>query len=215
MSNQVKLNDVLKPYSGEGDIEEWLLKVDLVAKLQKIKDVASFIRMFLEEDALTVYHQIPDEDAKNVDRIKLRLREAFGEDPFNAYEKFCQKKWKGESVDVFITNLRKLAKSAGIKEETVIKRAFVTGMPKVVAKEIRAMPSIELINVEDILVRTRALLAMERKYVYAVSYSSRQRRGNQRESENLIKRCYKCGGPHMIKECAYTSVVCFKCNKET
>ena len=35
--------DVIPPFSGEGDVFGWIKKVKLVAKLQKVQDLASFI----------------------------------------------------------------------------------------------------------------------------------------------------------------------------
>ena len=40
--------DMVKTFSGEGDVEAWLAKVELVAKLTSIDDVASFIPLYLE-----------------------------------------------------------------------------------------------------------------------------------------------------------------------
>ena len=36
-------SDIIKPFTGEGELVAWLKKVKLVAKLQKISDLASFL----------------------------------------------------------------------------------------------------------------------------------------------------------------------------
>ena len=47
--------DVIPSFSGEGDVVGWIKKVKLVAKLQKVQDLASFIPLFLHGDALALY----------------------------------------------------------------------------------------------------------------------------------------------------------------
>ena len=51
-------NDIIKPFSGEGDVVAWLKKVRLVAKLQQVDDVASLLPLYLEADALTLYMEM-------------------------------------------------------------------------------------------------------------------------------------------------------------
>ena len=41
--------DVMPPFSGEGDVVGWIKKVKLVAKLQKVQDLTSFIPLFCME----------------------------------------------------------------------------------------------------------------------------------------------------------------------
>ena len=46
--------EMIKAFTGEGDIVSWIQKVRLVAKLKKVADLASFIPLFLEGDALAL-----------------------------------------------------------------------------------------------------------------------------------------------------------------
>ena len=46
--------DVIPPFSGEGDVVGWIKMVKLVAKLQKVQNLASFIPLFLHGDALAL-----------------------------------------------------------------------------------------------------------------------------------------------------------------
>ena len=78
------LSNMIKPFCGEGDMVAWLKKVELVAKLQKIEDVATVIPLFLEGDALAMYLEMNERDA---DMIRLKLTKAFAEGPFGAYER--------------------------------------------------------------------------------------------------------------------------------
>ena len=55
-----KLSDrMIQPFDGEGDITAWLAKVELVAKLTGIKDVAVLVPLYLEGGALAVYMELP------------------------------------------------------------------------------------------------------------------------------------------------------------
>lgn len=54
-------NTVIKPFHSEGDMVAWLKKVQLVARLHEIKDVASLLPLYLEGDMLQLYLEI-DED---------------------------------------------------------------------------------------------------------------------------------------------------------
>ena len=60
--------DVIQPFNGEGDVVGWIKKVKLVAKLQKVQDLASFILLFLHGDALALYLEISNEDQVLVNR---------------------------------------------------------------------------------------------------------------------------------------------------
>ena len=51
----------------------WLKKAELVAKLMEIKDLASFIPLFLEGNALALYLEMSEEDQKDEGKIKSRL----------------------------------------------------------------------------------------------------------------------------------------------
>ena len=79
--------DVIPPFSGEGDVVGWIKKVKLVAKLQKVQDLASFIPLFLHGDALALYLEMSNEDQVRAEQIEMRLVMAFTKGPFEAYEK--------------------------------------------------------------------------------------------------------------------------------
>ena len=47
MEGKLKVSaDVIKPFTGEGDVMAWLKKVKLVAKLQKITALESFMPLY-------------------------------------------------------------------------------------------------------------------------------------------------------------------------
>ena len=59
----VKLSDIICRYEDQsisGDFAEWIEKLELVAKLQKIEDLKPFLPLFLNGAAFAVYKQLPD-----------------------------------------------------------------------------------------------------------------------------------------------------------
>ena len=128
--------DVIPPFSGEGDVAGWIKKVKLVAKLQKVQDLVSFIPLFLHEDALALYLEMSNEDQVWAEQIEMRLVTTLTEGPFEAYEKLKWFKWTGESVNVYANTIKRLAGLAGyigIGLDHTAKLAFVTGFPDVVS----------------------------------------------------------------------------------
>ena len=79
--------DVIPPFIGEGDVVRWIKKMKLVAKLQKVQDLASFIPLFLHGDALALYLEMSNENQVRAEQIEMRLMITLTEGPFEAYEK--------------------------------------------------------------------------------------------------------------------------------
>ena len=98
--------DILKPFSGKGDVAAWLKKVRLVARLQLADDVASLLPFYLEGDALALYMEMKEEDQKDVSLIEAQLKEAFTDCAFTAYRKLTMGRWAGERVDVYANKIR-------------------------------------------------------------------------------------------------------------
>ena len=53
-----KIQDVVRSFDGCGNIETWLKKLKLVAKLKEVKKLESFLPLFLEGDAFSVYDEL-------------------------------------------------------------------------------------------------------------------------------------------------------------
>ena len=60
----------MEPFSGEGDIGEWLKKIKLVVKLQKIGKLNCIIPLLLRDDAFSVFDQMKGEDKENEEKLK-------------------------------------------------------------------------------------------------------------------------------------------------
>ena len=135
MGDRVKLSrDILRPFTGEGDVVAWLNKLKLVTKLQKIEDIATLITMYLEGNALAVYLEMRKRDQSDAESIEKGLKTAFSEDSFEAYNKLRRVTLTGESVDVYAAEIRQLTGLVGYVGwgfKKTVKMAFVSGFPDV------------------------------------------------------------------------------------
>ena len=109
-------SEFIRPFTGEGNCVAWLTKVKLVAKLQNITDLSSFIPLYLEGDALSVYLELSESEQASAARIEAKLKEVFTDGPFVAYRKLTSMRWNGDSVDVYANEIRRLAGLAGFQD---------------------------------------------------------------------------------------------------
>ena len=109
-SVSVKFSDLVKQFDGTEDFMEWVDKLELVARMQKIEDLANLIPLFLTGGAFAVYKSIAENDKSDYSKIKLVLQAAFSADSLTAYEELQQRHLQiGESIDVFLADLNRLA----------------------------------------------------------------------------------------------------------
>ena len=213
-SGGVKIVDILRPFDGTSDVIEWFNKVELVAKLRNVQNLESVVPLFLEGKAFSVYNELSDSRKGKIDDIKTALFQAFSLDAFQAYEQFSRRVWLDESVDVYLSDLRRLARLANISSDVLILRAFVVGLPTVVSRELRATSKLDNLSLDDVVARARALVSeLVEKPVIAVAENKSFRKNTS--SGGQVK-CFKCGGPHLIKYCPKSdnNFLCFKCGKE-
>ena len=216
----VKLSrDMIKPFSGEGDLVAWLSKVKLVAKLQEVKDLSAFVPLFLEGDALAIYLELGESEQAIADRIEARLKEAFTDGPFIAFGKMARMKWAGEPVDVYANEIRRLAGLSGFSGkglDRVVKLPFVNGFPDNISMELQQVENILTVSMSEILSRARILAPGKPKAVAAAAVTVKENSGTRAcESRSFKGQCYRCGGPHMIRFCKEKkSIVCHRCGKE-
>lgn len=220
---------MMRCYDGTGDVVAWLKKAKLVAKLMEIKDVASFIPLYLEGDAMALYLEMSEEDQTKVGKIEDRLKEAFAQGRFEAYGKLKGLRWKGEQVDVFANEIRRLAGLAGWNGEGLelaVKLAFITGFPDRVSVELKQVKDIDTESVSDLITRARVLVSGHSEgsqEVAAVAAkgpstvtSDSEASGSRRGARDFKVRCFRCGGPHMARECREPQprLICYRCGKE-
>ncbi len=209
----VRVSDIVQCFNGEGDVVQWIEKLELVAELRGITDVQKILPLFLEGPAFAVYREMNSAQKGDLSAIKNALTDAFSLNPFQAYEQFIRRKWCDEPVDVFLSDLRRLAKCAGIENEELLRRAFVVGLPPGVSRELRALVKIDSLNLSEILTRARALLAEQVEGNYSYVATARKDGKMRRET----KRCFRCDGPHLMKDCKVSRlrrIVCWTCGEE-
>ena len=61
----LKLSEISEPFSGEVGIEEWLKKVKLVVRLQKIGKLNCIIPLLLRGNAFSAFDQFKAEDKED------------------------------------------------------------------------------------------------------------------------------------------------------
>jgi len=227
--SEVRLHDVVKRFSGGSgeDVAVWLRQLKLVAKLRKIADLSAVLPLFLDGAAFAVYEQLEEEAQGDASKIEAALVTAFGTDAFQAYEEFrARVRQPGEPVDVFLSDLRRLASLAGVNSDALLRSAFVVGLPRMVSTQLRATPGIGKMALSEVVSLARALMvellreekASEDLCAAAakvrVSDSTERGRSEGRAATGpkaAALRCFSCGGPHLRRWCPQRK--CFRCGE--
>lgn len=230
MSNIKVSSEMIKPFTGEGELVALLKKVKLVSKLQKISDLACFLPLYLEGDALAIYLDMKESDQTDADKIEVRPKEAFTDGPFVAHRKLVQMRWTGEQVDVYANEIRRLAEFTGENLERIVKLTFMNGFPDSISIELQQVENITTLTMSEILTRARILCANKYSKMVAVAANVTHRPNKQAIStertgasvgeaatppRRFKGQCYNCGGPHMARYCKdRKGVVCYRCGTE-
>ena len=220
-------NDYIRSFTGEGDFVGWLTKVKLVARLQKITDLSTFIPLYLEGNALSIYLEMGESEQADAKKIEERLKEVFTDGPFIAHRKLVSTSWSGEQVDVYANEIRRLAGLAGFTGENLekmVKLTFVNGFPDSVGVELQQVENVLTLTMSDLLTRARILCANKSGGAVAavaknITQSKQPLQGGAKVGETAARKfkgqCYSCGGPHMARFCRERKgVVCFRCGIE-
>ena len=125
-------SDVIKPFSGEGDVVAGLKKVRLVVRIHKVGRCGKLAPTASGGGCFCPSHRL-------VGQIEALLKEAFTYDAFTAYRKLTMVRWVGKHVDVFAYKIRQLIELAGFdgaEMESFTKLAIVTGFPDTISIEL-------------------------------------------------------------------------------
>ncbi|KAF0286990.1 Intracisternal A-particle Pol-related polyprotein [Amphibalanus amphitrite] len=111
---------------GNASVEEWLDKTELVCQLRGVSDIQTVVPLRLTGGAFSVYQQLKPEEKLQYSAVKAALLRAFAVDKFQAYEEFTARRLRvGESVDVYLADLRRLASLFGGLGDTALMCGFV------------------------------------------------------------------------------------------
>ena len=199
----VRLTDIVKNFvdtETSGDVSEWLDKLELVAKLQNVPCLETFVPLFLSGSAFAVYKQLSDEEKGQYELVKGRLIQAFGVNKFVAYEQLQRRVLQeNESVDVYVADLRRLVSLVGQTEaEPLLKCAFVAGLPTSVSVQLKSVSVVESMNLQELISRARMIMSTATS-----SGPCAAGRPIAAKSSSSTVTCYACGGQgHIAKNCA-------------
>ena len=123
---------------GSQDIVEWFSRAEMLCELNSVPMV-SVVPLRLSGGAFAVWTQLPVERRASLNEVRSALYAAFALDQYAAYEAFCARHLKaGESADVYLADLRRLAMLFGGVSERTLTCAFIAGLPDAVRQTIRA-----------------------------------------------------------------------------
>lgn len=223
--------EMMKSFDGSSgvEVETWLRKIKLVARLKKITALHEFLPLYLEGAAFAIYDQLSDKDKEDGSQIEKALLSAFAQDNFGAYDTFRQRSWlPGESVDVYLADLWRLARLAKVASDELVRCAFICGLPSDVSARLRATANISSTDLPTVAEQARIYLANGQYHNASVSVvgkgheqkrlrkeidrgqSADDVRGADNWKKNRTKiECYNCGGDHLARHCK--NVTCWKC----
>ena len=214
----VKYSDIIGSYvdyNTSGEFSIWVEKLELVAQLQSIKDKLKFLPLFLSGPAFAVYQQLADDVKADFDKLKKELTTAFSTNAFSSYDQLRNRMLlEGESVDVYLADLRRLVNLMGQTEaEPLLRCAFVIGLPSDIALQLRSTVNVDSMALAELVSKTRAMMASKSDGGNFVCAGIRQdrtgltqenRTNNRMDSrgDRQDRQCYNCSGRgHIARDC--------------
>ena len=159
MEGGVKLSDLISRYDGTGDVTEWLDQIQIAKDPARITDLTRVLPAFLRGDAFKVYKNLPDDEKRDFQAISNALTAAFGVDEHVAFCELVARKWKeGESVDVYVAELKRLAALASSPERTV-RMVLMSGLPEKVGSQLKTTPGIKQMQLKQVVDLAREVMA--------------------------------------------------------
>ena len=218
----IKYTDIIKQFEGNEDFSEWIRKLELVAKLQNVKELEKFLPLFLSGGAFSVYESLEDRVKMDYKQLKAALMKSFSFNQFKAYEEFTSRRHLPyESVDVYLSDLKKLASlvdGAGNNEEWM-KCAFVNGLREETKKQLIAACELEKMSLAEVAERARMLVSADRSFhaVVAIKKGNADRYTTHADRKPRPVICYSCNKEgHISRFCSArkeTTPKCYCCGE--
>lgn len=208
MAVTLKFGELIKQFDGKEDFAEWIGKVEMVATLQDIKKLESFVPLFLSGGAFAVYQSLSADTKTDYSKLKNALLKAFSMNCFAAFEAFVSRTYQhGESVDVYLADLRRLGKLIQTTtDESWIRCAFVRGLPKSVRMQLQALSTVESMPFPELVERSRIMISLEMDGLdSSVTFTARTMpKNNKWARSNDTRTCYSCNEVgHISIRCPY------------
>ena len=177
-------------------VVERVEKAELVCQLNGVQNIECVVPMRLSGGAYAVYQQLSEEKRANFTCIKDVLYTAFALNPVTAYKQFAAHHLcPGETVDVFLAELRKLATQFGGMMEQGLVCAFIAGLLEHAEKLLQATTWVDDMPISEILAHAQAILK-DSFTGTGLAATAAQLLGCQEKETAAPRRCYIYQGPN-------------------
>ena len=168
-------------------VVEWFEKAKRICRLCKITGPTLVIPLRLTKGAYAVYQQLGDDTG--LEEVKQALYAAFGADPFVTWRRFTERRLEpGETVDIYLADLRKLAAPFGGTNDRILGCTFLAGLPGDASRLLLAFSRLNELGLDELLARARNILKDDTESVSAAVEAP--------EPLTEGPKCYRCGGPN-------------------
>ena len=134
---------------------------------------------------------------------------AFGTDSFIAWKQFVG--WRlepDETVDIYLTNLRRLAVPFDGATDHILECAFLAGFPADVSRLLQASLRLDKLRINELLTRAQNILKNTELVVAAARTTETPFKKQHAAGDSAVPRpqespkCYRCGDPnHYSRDC--------------
>lgn len=166
---------LIPEFNGSTDVVEWFTRAEMLCQLRGVAPEL-YLPLRLAGDAFVVWQGLEPHRRSSLRETKQALYAAFALDRFAAYERFESRRFEsGESPDVYLADLRRLAELFGGVSDQLLVCKFVAGLPEHARYSVRASSRADSLELAAALVMTRALLSDGQGQVAAMAVTDGHR----------------------------------------
>ena len=190
-------------------IIERLEDLELTCELCKIDNTERILPLCLKGPVQETYQRLSKEQRSDVEEMKHALIKAYSMDSFVAFDHFTRRQLHPrETVDEFLMELQCLALLMGeMLPECWIRCGFVNGLPNHFKRLLRSSTRMEVLSLQELLERARAILINEKALEEPVAAALQS--GQVLLTQALCDDCpmttstyFRYGGPnHLSRNC--------------